>query len=340
MRLAPLVPPFRYGVVERDLFRGAYPSLRNMRFIRRLKLACIISLAPQSTTPAADLKEFCEAEGIRLVQFDVPKYEDHVVMCQSTVAQIVSQIIRPENLPLYLHCRDGGNNTGLVVMCLRRLQHWSLSVIFDEFCRFVKTGEISREECQFVESFRAEIEIPSSIPDWLWQGVRMVSHPTMRLRSGEATSKTGINKASTISETSPFVLDTEGVASRQDQMTSTMSAVDMTARKFGEDREEAGNFARQLSLNRVKSETDGRPFSAITRMERDRKWEHLMEAFALHRTNAASRPAPLSSDVDALLLDSKFDDKAMSASKSKEKREIAWLSLEGFKAVKYRAYES
>jgi tyrosine-protein phosphatase OCA6 len=72
-----------------------------------------------------------------------------------------------------MHCLDGANNTGLVVMCLRRLQNWSLSYIFAEFVRFTRDAHINSSESEFVETFREEIMIPSVIPKWLWSGERI-----------------------------------------------------------------------------------------------------------------------------------------------------------------------
>ncbi|KAH9531270.1 hypothetical protein CY35_19G029400 [Sphagnum magellanicum] len=108
--------------------------------------------------------------------------QDSVTLSNTKVIQVLQIIIRPENLPVYLHCLDGTHVTGLVVMCFRKLQSWNLSTSTAEFCQFEKDAEISREESQFVEAFRGEIEIPPVIPKWLWQGIRSVKHPTFRLR--------------------------------------------------------------------------------------------------------------------------------------------------------------
>jgi tyrosine-protein phosphatase OCA6 len=95
--------------------------------------------------------------------------QDSVTLSNTKVIQVLQIIIRPENLPVYLHCLDGTHVTGLVVMCFRKLQSWNLSTSTAEFCQFEKDAEISREESQFVEAFRGEIEIPPVIPKWLWQ---------------------------------------------------------------------------------------------------------------------------------------------------------------------------
>ncbi|KAJ7538145.1 hypothetical protein O6H91_11G035900 [Diphasiastrum complanatum] len=127
--------------------------------------------------------------------------QEVVTLTNAKVIQILELIICPENLPLYLHCLDGARVTGLVVMCFRKLQCWNLSTSTAEFCRFQREGEISREESQFVETFRGDFNVPAVIPNWLWQGIRTVKHPTFRLhllpspfqaeREGEAF--TGVN---------------------------------------------------------------------------------------------------------------------------------------------------
>jgi tyrosine-protein phosphatase OCA6 len=177
-----LIPPFRYAIVEDSFFRGAYPTIKNFRFLRRLHLKTLVSLTPEAH-PNRDMKEFCEHEGIAVHNFFVDKFQgDGVTLTSAKVIQVLQIIIRPENLPVYLHCLDGTHVTGVVVMCFRKLQSWNLSTSTAEFCQFEKDGEISREESQFVESFRGEFEVPPVIPKWLWQGIRTVKHPSFRLR--------------------------------------------------------------------------------------------------------------------------------------------------------------
>jgi tyrosine-protein phosphatase OCA6 len=54
--------PLRFSAIEIDLYRGAYPVLRNFRFLRCLQIKTIISLTPEP--PTADLEEFCRRFGI------------------------------------------------------------------------------------------------------------------------------------------------------------------------------------------------------------------------------------------------------------------------------------
>lgn len=180
--LPPLIPPFRFCQVEHALFRGGHPSLKNMRFMRRLKLRTIISLLPHDSGPSHDLIEYCHAERIEHVWHHVHKYDDAFSHTPRLVAALLSRMIDPANHPLFLHCRDGAHNTGLVVMCLRRLQNWNLSNIFEEFMRYTKNNLISFAEKQFVECFNAPVTIPPLIPAWLWHGVPHQRHPFIPLR--------------------------------------------------------------------------------------------------------------------------------------------------------------
>ncbi|CAG8628699.1 8072_t:CDS:2 [Paraglomus brasilianum] len=179
--LPPLIPPFRYAIVEGEVYRGAYPKSRNLRFLKRLHLKTILSLCPNP--PAGDLVDFCKEYNIKNITLQVNKVKDNVPLSYSKAIQAIQIIIDPENQPIYVHCLDGANVTGLVIACLRKLQMWSVPSAMGEFLRFLRGGVISSEENEFVEKFSAEIEIPCTIPTWLWGGrVDFVKHPTLKLK--------------------------------------------------------------------------------------------------------------------------------------------------------------
>ncbi|CAG8564498.1 1331_t:CDS:10 [Paraglomus occultum] len=176
-----LIPPFRYAIVEDEVYRGAYPKSRNLRFLKRLHLKTILSLCPN--LPAGDLADFCKEYNIKNITLQVNKVKDNVPLSYSKAVQAIQIIIDPENQPIYVHCLDGANVTGLVIACLRKLQMWSVPSAMGEFLRFLRGGVTSSEENEFVEKFSAEIEIPCTIPIWLWSGrVDFVKHPTLKLK--------------------------------------------------------------------------------------------------------------------------------------------------------------
>jgi len=176
----PLIPPFRFAIVEEGLYRGSYPTDKNFRFLKRLKLKTIVSLTPKP--PMKSFYTFCERQNTNVKHFTVSKFKDDVTLSASQVVQLLELMIDPSQLPMYVHCLDGANVTGTIFMCLRKLQNWNLSVIFTEFTRFTRGGTIASAEAEFVETFKAEIDIQPTIPQWLWQGIRMTKHPTLKLR--------------------------------------------------------------------------------------------------------------------------------------------------------------
>lgn len=62
--------------------------------------------------------------------------EPFVHVPHATITQALSVAINPANHPILIHCNRGKHRTGCVVGCIRRLQNWSLTMIFDEYRRF------------------------------------------------------------------------------------------------------------------------------------------------------------------------------------------------------------
>ncbi|OQR82881.1 hypothetical protein ACHHYP_15394 [Achlya hypogyna] len=182
--MASIIPPFRFTTVENQLYRGAYPTLPNFRFLRRLNLKTIVSLIPEE--PTSDLADFCTAEGITQHTFHVEKYtSDSVTVSPATVATILQLVLSKDNLPLYIHCLDGANVVGIVVMVLRKLQNWTKLATLQEFCRFTRDHSIEKDESEYLSSFSAEITLPSysQVPRWLWNGLRIQKHPTILINT-------------------------------------------------------------------------------------------------------------------------------------------------------------
>jgi len=78
---------------------------------------------------------------------------------------------------------NGVEVTGLIIMCMRKMQSYPLTYAMMEFQRFVKEGVVSLEETEFFENFRLEVKVSEDIPPWLWGGDPQyaVTHPPLRL---------------------------------------------------------------------------------------------------------------------------------------------------------------
>jgi len=183
-----IIPPFRYAIVEDNIYRGAYPTTRNFRFLRRLKLRTLISLTPKA--PDQEILDFCTKENIHSEYFSIERFKEDVTVSYSKLIQILQTIMKNDNLPLFIHCLDGANVTGIVVMCLRKLQKWNLPVIFTEFQRFVRNGDIHPSEYEFVQHFKIE-QVPMSEdkPKWFRQIQTTVTIKQTPANKPESTPK-------------------------------------------------------------------------------------------------------------------------------------------------------
>ena len=136
--IPPLIPPLRFALVTEGIYRGAYPSLINLRFLQRLQLRTVVSLLPEAPTP--DLLAWCEAHGIRNHAERVAVFKDEVILTQARAAAILQLLILPERQPVFIHCLDGVSITGTILMCLRKLQRWAPASIHSEFLRCAGHG--------------------------------------------------------------------------------------------------------------------------------------------------------------------------------------------------------
>lgn len=57
-------------------------------------------------------------------------------MDPDVIAEALRIASDPPNWPILIHCNQGKHRTGCVVGCFRRMQRWSLSLIFEEYRRY------------------------------------------------------------------------------------------------------------------------------------------------------------------------------------------------------------
>ncbi|KAM1005227.1 hypothetical protein ACFX2C_005336 [Malus domestica] len=129
------VPPLNFAMVDNGVFRSGFPHSPNFSFLKSLGLRSVIYLCPEPYPE--DNKEFLRANGIRLFQFGIDgSQEPYVKIPEDTIREALKVLLDVRNHPLLIHCKRGKHRTGCLVGCLRRLQGWCLTSIFDEYRRF------------------------------------------------------------------------------------------------------------------------------------------------------------------------------------------------------------
>jgi tyrosine-protein phosphatase SIW14 len=162
-----IIPPTNFSLVARGIYRGSYPNFRNYSFLRTLRLRSILFLCPEDYSPMN--KDFLEHNNITLINVPMEGNKEPFKMIEpELVHQALVYITDARNHPIYIHCNKGKHRTGTVIGCLRKLQLWTLTSIFDEYRRFagIKARAIDQ---QYIELYvpSAVVLEHRNLPEWL-----------------------------------------------------------------------------------------------------------------------------------------------------------------------------
>lgn len=145
------VPPLNFSIVDNGIFRSGFPEPPNFPFLQSLGLRSIIYLCPEPY-PEANL-EFIKTNGIKLYQFGIEGHKEPFVnIPDDAIREALKVLLDVKNHPVLIHCKRGKHRTGCLVGCLRKLQKWCLSSIFDEYQRFA-AAKARVSDQRFIELF-------------------------------------------------------------------------------------------------------------------------------------------------------------------------------------------
>lgn len=151
-----LSPPENFAPVINKIYRSSFPQPNNFAFLKKLNLKLVLCLIPEEYPSIHE--EFFQAEGIKLFQLGMSgNKEPFVKIPHDLITEAIKIVIDPKNQPILIHCNRGKHRTGCLVGVLRRLQQWSLTIIFDEYRKFAAPKERPMDQ-QFIELYN-ETEI-------------------------------------------------------------------------------------------------------------------------------------------------------------------------------------
>lgn len=146
-----LVPPLNFAMVDHGVYRSGFPDVYNLPFLEPLRLRSVLCLCPEPY-PEAN-QEFLRTHGIRLFQFGIDgSKEPFVNIPEDRIREALKVVLDVRNHPVLIHCKRGKHRTGCVVGCLRKLQRWCLTSIFDEYQRFA-AAKTRVSDLRFMELF-------------------------------------------------------------------------------------------------------------------------------------------------------------------------------------------
>ncbi|PSS16119.1 Tyrosine-protein like [Actinidia chinensis var. chinensis] len=145
------MPPLNFAMVDSGIFRSGFPDTANFAFLQTLGLRSIICLCPEPY-PEANA-QFVDSNGIQLFQFGMESYKEPFVnIPEDTIREALKVVLDVKNHPILIHCKRGKHRTGCLVGCLRKLQRWCLSSVFDEYQRFA-AAKARVSDQRFMELF-------------------------------------------------------------------------------------------------------------------------------------------------------------------------------------------
>ncbi|KAJ2777063.1 tyrosine-protein phosphatase siw14 [Coemansia javaensis] len=185
-----LHPPENFAMVCPYVYRSGMPKKRHFAFLQRLRLRSVLTLILEDYPPLNS--RFLEQQGIRLFQFGVAgNKEPFADIPEDVMVQALLVLLDRRNHPVLIHCNKGKHRTGCLVGCLRKLQEWSHTSIFDEYRRYSAPKSRSMDQ-QFIELFdiRPVLDrvVPEHLPDWPTVSAQHYCRPALQNAAAAAAA--------------------------------------------------------------------------------------------------------------------------------------------------------
>ena len=117
------------GRVNQGVFRGALPEADGYVTLKRMGIRTVINLCSTESE-----KEKVEKAGMRSIEVPMEMSTEGL---KEKVDMVVALMADPANRPVYVHCRQGRDRTGIVVAAYRmKVEKWSLADAEDEMHSF------------------------------------------------------------------------------------------------------------------------------------------------------------------------------------------------------------
>ncbi|CAG8610608.1 6668_t:CDS:2 [Paraglomus brasilianum] len=138
-----LVPPLNFAIVSPGVYRSGHPNRQNFPFLKKLGLKTIMYLSSDDFNE--ELHQFVTDQDIQVFHYKISGNKEPFIEIEQK--DISSALVK-------------------VLGCLRKLQRWSMTSIFDEYRRFAGTKVLADQE--FIEIFSEPVPYdPRHKPEWL-----------------------------------------------------------------------------------------------------------------------------------------------------------------------------
>ncbi|MEW6110185.1 MAG: dual specificity protein phosphatase family protein [Nitrospirota bacterium] len=137
------------GRVTPVIYRGAQPGPEGYETLRKMGIKTVVNLRTSLRE-----KKYVEAAGMKSAEIPLSVFKDVNV---SDVNRIIDIMTDTVNQPVYVHCRQGQDRTGIVIAAYRmRVEGWSLKDAESEMQEF-GFNDIWRELKEFIREYAKSI---------------------------------------------------------------------------------------------------------------------------------------------------------------------------------------
>ena len=122
-----------------------------MDFVKTLRVRSLLTLVDTEPTPG--FQEWIENSKVKRMQIHIAtNKEGKVNTTIDSLCEALLFIMDSSNYPVYIHCNRGKHRTGCVVACLRKVQHWPIEKIIEEYSTYA--GVKARDgDIELIKSF-------------------------------------------------------------------------------------------------------------------------------------------------------------------------------------------
>jgi protein tyrosine/serine phosphatase len=117
------------GRVTQDVFRGSQPANNGYDTLKKMGIRTVVNLRTSMSE-----KKQVEAAGMRSIEIPLSTFNNGD---REKVDRVVALLADPANRPVFVHCRQGRDRTGIVVAAYRmKIQGWPLAAAEAEMDSF------------------------------------------------------------------------------------------------------------------------------------------------------------------------------------------------------------
>jgi len=108
--------------ITQNIFRGGQPTAEGIKQLARLGIKTIINFRDTQESVLQE-KMIAEAEGLQFINLRLSNW---FKAKDSEIETILHEILKPENQPVFIHCKRGADRTGTVAAVYRmKFEGWT-----------------------------------------------------------------------------------------------------------------------------------------------------------------------------------------------------------------------